>query len=120
MAERVTPMIHVPDVAATVAWYTNIGFKLDAVNEDEGEMNWASLSLGGGAVMFNAGGVSSDALRREVDLYVNTDQVDDLYARLQGRVEVVVGPYEAFHGMREFIVRDVNGFWVTFGQPSTP
>jgi hypothetical protein len=25
--------------------------------------------------------------------------------------------YDAFHGMREFIIRDINGFWVTFGQP---
>jgi len=22
-----------------------------------------------------------------------------------------------FYGMREFIIRDINGFWVTFGQP---
>ncbi len=26
-------------------------------------------------------------------------------------------PYDAFYGMREFIIRDCNGFWITFGQP---
>ena len=24
--------------------------------------------------------------------------------------------YDAFYGMREFIIRDCNGFWITFGQ----
>ena len=117
MVERVRPMIHVPDVAATVAWYTGIGFKLEGTYEDDGEMNWASLSFGDGGVMFNAGGAPSTAERREVDLYVNTDRVDDIYARLNGRVEVVSEPYDAFHGMREFIIRDVNRFWIVFGQP---
>ena len=29
----VTPMIHVPDVRATAAWYEHIGFTVRAVNE---------------------------------------------------------------------------------------
>ncbi len=31
--------------------------------------------------------------------------------------KVVEGLYDAFYGMREFIIRDINGFWITFGQP---
>lgn len=34
---RVTPMIHVPDVAAAVAWYRSVGFKVLDVGEDDGE-----------------------------------------------------------------------------------
>jgi catechol 2,3-dioxygenase-like lactoylglutathione lyase family enzyme len=34
-------MIHVPDVRATVDWYTSIGFTLDRQNEEDGEINWA-------------------------------------------------------------------------------
>jgi hypothetical protein len=30
----------------------------------------------------------------------------------------VEDPHDTFYGMREFIVRDNNGFWITFGQPS--
>jgi uncharacterized glyoxalase superfamily protein PhnB len=117
VTESVVPMIHVPDVRATAAWYETIGFTIAGTNEDDGEMNWARLSLGTTDIMLNAGGRPSDAFRREVDLYVHTDDVDALRARLGGRVEIVEDLHDTFYGMREFIIRDVNRFWITFGQP---
>jgi predicted lactoylglutathione lyase len=36
MPQRVTPMIHVPDVAATVEWYRDIGFTVDATYGSDG------------------------------------------------------------------------------------
>jgi hypothetical protein len=29
----------------------------------------------------------------------------------------VEDPHDTFYGIREFIIRDINGFWVAFGQP---
>ena len=110
-------MIHVPDVSTTVAWYTSIGFTLVRQNNADGEIDWAKLSLGNSEVMFSAGGNPSAEPRREVDLYILTDNVDDLHRRLKDRVQVVVDLYDAFYGMREFAIRDCNGFWITFGQP---
>jgi uncharacterized glyoxalase superfamily protein PhnB len=110
-------MIHVPHVSATIDWYTGIGFKLVRQNGEDGEINWVKLSFGDSEVMFDSGGKPSTDHRREVDLYVLTDDVDALYKRLKDRVQVVEDLYDAFHGMREFIIRDINGFWVTFGQP---
>ena len=110
-------MIHVPDVSATVDWYMSIGFKVIRQNEDNGEINWAKLSFGNSELMLNAGGKPGTDNRREVDLYITTDNVDDVYQRLKDRVQVVENLYDAFYGMREFVVRDINGFWVTFGQP---
>ena len=43
---------------------------------------------------------------------------EEVSRRLQGQVEVVKDLHETFYGMREFIVRDLNGFWITFGQDS--
>ncbi|HEV7504462.1 MAG TPA: VOC family protein [Thermoanaerobaculia bacterium] len=117
MAEKVVPMIHVPDVSATADWYQSIGFKVIRTNEEDGEVNWALLSFGGSEVMFSSGGQPSTSFRREVDLYVHVDDVDDLYRRLEGRVEVVESPHDTFYGMRELIIRDLNRFWMTFGQP---
>jgi hypothetical protein len=117
MQQTVVPMIHVPDVRATVDWYISIGFMAVRCNEEDGEMNWALLSLGNGEIMLNAGGKASAAERREVDFYVHSDGVVDLYRGLKDRVEVVEGLHDTFYGMREFIVRDVNRFWITFGQP---
>jgi len=28
----------------------------------------------------------------------------------------VEDPHDTFYRMREFIIRDFNGFWITFGQ----
>ena len=119
MAERVAPMIHVPDVHETVDWYQGIGFKVIDTYGDEGDgLSFAILSFGSSEVMFNSGGQPSTRERREVDLYVYSDNVDDLYRRLKDRVDVVEGPHDTFYGMREFIIRDLNRFWITFGQAS--
>jgi uncharacterized glyoxalase superfamily protein PhnB len=114
--KKVRPIIRVPDVGAAIEWYQSVGFELVRTNEDDGKVDWALLSFGDGQVMFNAGGSVSSAPRREVDLYINTDDVEGLYETLKGRVHVHKGIHDTFYGMREFIVRDVNGFWVTFGQ----
>jgi len=111
-------MIHVPDIRKTVRWYESIGFQVMDIGEDDGEAVWAMVSFGGGRVMFSIGGETSTKPRREVDLYVETEGVDGLYERLKDRVEVREGVHDTFYGMREFIIRDLNGFWITFGEPS--
>ncbi|MFP5246118.1 MAG: VOC family protein [Thermoanaerobaculia bacterium] len=114
---KVVPMIHVPDVRAAAEWYRGIGFTIERTHSDDDEMSWALLTFGSTEIMFNEGGRASDAHRREVDLYVYVDDVDALHERLRGTVEVVHELYDAIYGMREFIIRDLNRFWITFGQP---
>ena len=119
MPRSLTPMIHVPDVTATAAWYQALGFTLVATHACEGEpMDWARLAFGDGAVMFSLGGRPSDAHRREVDLYLEVDDLDALYDRVKAMAEVFEAPHDTEYGMREFIVRDLNRFWITFGQPA--
>ena len=122
MAQRVVPMIHVPDVRATVAWYERIGFHVVETYGDgtDGGLSFAILSFGESRVMFNQDGAPSPAFRREVDLYVYTDGVDALYARLRDQVDVVEAPHDTFYGMHELIVRDLNRFWLTFAEPLAP
>ena len=120
MEKRVTPMIHVPDVRATVEWYKSIGFDVVATYGDgSGEnFSFAIMSFGNTRVMFNTDGEPSDKDRREVDLYVYTDNVDEIYGTLKNRVDVIDEPHDRFYGMRELIIRDLNRFWITFGQES--
>ena len=116
--EHLTPMIHVPDVRATLDWYESIGFR--AVNTydngTENGLSFAILAFGNGQVMFNQGGETSTKRRREVDLYAYTDDVDAVYSKLKDRVDVIKEPHNTWYGMREVIIRDLNGFWITFGQ----
>jgi uncharacterized glyoxalase superfamily protein PhnB len=116
MPKNVRPIIHVPDVRATVDWYTQIGFTATATyDDDEGRLGFAVLSFGDGQVMFSADGQSSTQRRREVDLYLDVDNIDEIFQTLKDRVEVVEDPHDTFYGMREFIIRDLNRFWITFG-----
>jgi len=117
MEKKAVPMIHVTDVRATVEWYLGIGFTVDNTYDDGGTgLSFAILSFGKSQVMFNQGGERSSKRRREVDLYVYTNEVDALYEELKDRVDVVESPHEMFYGMREFILRDLNGFWITFAE----
>jgi len=112
-------MIHVPDVLATVEWYKNIGFTVDNTYGNEGDgLSFAILSFGDTQVMFNQDGNTSSSNRREVDLYVYTEGVDQLYEQLKAEVDVIEGPHNTFYGMREFILRDLNRFWITFAEVS--
>lgn len=116
--QDVTPMINVPDVRATVAWYEAIGFTVLGSHDDPDDgMTFALLAYGNSQIMLSAGGRASAEHRRDVDLYIRTADVDGLHLRLKDRVEVCVALNDAFYGSREFIVRDPNGFWITFGQP---
>jgi uncharacterized glyoxalase superfamily protein PhnB len=117
MNKKVVPMIHVPDVAATVEWYQSIGFGVDDTYGNDGDgLSFAMLSFGSSQVMFNEGGSTSASRRREVDLYIYTDGVDQVYEQLKDKVEVIEGPHDTFYGMREFILRDLNRFWITFAE----
>jgi catechol 2,3-dioxygenase-like lactoylglutathione lyase family enzyme len=120
MNNNVVPMIHVPDVRATVNWYESIGFRAVETygGESTDELSFAIIAFGNGRVMFNQGGETSTKNRREVDLYTYTENVDEVYSRLKDRLDVIEGPHDTFYGMREVIIRDLNGFWITFGQES--
>jgi predicted lactoylglutathione lyase len=113
-------MIHVPDVRATVDWYQSIGFSaVETYGDETGDnFSFAIVSFGETWVMFNTDGEPSEKRRREMDLYVYTDNIDELYEILKARVDVVKGPHDTFYGMRELIIRDLNRFWITFGQES--
>src|SRR5580765_4448558 len=82
MHQAVVPMIRVPDVRATAAWYISIGFTLERVNEEDGELNWALLTFNGSQIMLNTSGKPSNAHRREVDLYIHNADVDLLRRQL--------------------------------------
>ena len=120
MPERIVPMIHVPNVTATAEWYASIGFEICNMNREcgNGEVDWAPLRLGQSDLMLNAGGLPSSARRRDFDLYTHVDDVDSLRSRVEGKAEIVEDLHDTFYGMREFIVRDCNGFWITFAQPT--
>ncbi len=130
---RLTPMLGVPDMAATVAWYRSIGFELTGSYGEEGTMNWACVELGDAQIMLVQSGDAGPT--SPLSLWLYTDRIDDLYAQLKQRrleracVELAAKDsgvadlsfttdlYTAFYGQREFGIRDPNGVELMFAQP---
>ena len=126
------PMISVPDIAATLDWYTSIGFNEIGRNEDDGTVNWGMVSFGGADLMLVMHGKPGD---HDVSLWFYTNQIDSLYQLFRSKqlqaaqawldgapgnhegIEFVENLYEPFYGGRQFGIRDLNGYTLYFRQP---
>ena len=129
-----TTNIFVDDVGATVEWYREVlGFTFDigviegtedAAFEYTGqELGFAIMSHGEMQIMFQSRtsvAVDLPAVRPASGdafaLYIGVDDVDALYERLRGRVEMEIELRNTFYGAREFHFRDCNGVMLGYAQ----
>jgi catechol 2,3-dioxygenase-like lactoylglutathione lyase family enzyme len=117
--QSMVPMLNVPDVQRTIEWYAELGFRVVKATRGAGadrRPNWAWLSRGEIHLMINAGDTTTAGQRHEVQLYILTEDVDAEYELLKDRVPVQAKLSETFYGMKEFLIEDINGFSICFGQ----
>src|SRR6185436_13971495 len=81
-----TPMFWVADMRATVGWYESIGFTVADRYEDDGDVAFARLTLGGGELTLSPGGGAGP---RDVKLWFFTDRVLELYQLFKSRSPVL-------------------------------
>jgi ankyrin repeat protein/uncharacterized glyoxalase superfamily protein PhnB len=128
---KVVPMIYVPDVARSLAWYTSIGFTELARYEDGGVVNFGMVSLGNAELMLNMHGKPGT---QTASVWFSTDQVDVIYqilksrqlaasqAALEGKpvdhdgIEFQQDLEDMFYGARQFGIRDPDGYLIYFIQ----
>ena len=110
------------DVAATLAWYTSIGFAETARYPTDGSaVFWGMVRLGTAELTFD---VREGADPRGAALLLATDCVQEFYDLLGKRqlgtadVEFIRTLHEPEHGGLEFSIRDPNGFTLRFHQES--
>lgn len=128
-----TPNLMVEDVRAAVDYYEQLGFDVQmAVPEGEGEIH-SELALGERYVyaQISSGAVElmlqdAESLRSDVSalmdvdigssctLYVEVDNVEAMYESVAEDVDVVQDLDVTWYGMREFYVRDPNGYVLGF------
>jgi ankyrin repeat protein len=128
------PMIYVADVAAALDWYASIGFTELSRFADDGQVNFGMVSFGGAELMLTIGGGVRD---HDVTIWLYTDAIDRVYEVLKSR-QIAVGRAalagttplppairfeqdieEMFYGVRQFSIRDLNGYELYFIQPLT-
>lgn len=105
------PTLPVTSVSDTVAFYVNrLGFEERFLWDDP--PTHAGVALGNSTVHFSAGQPNTGRHW----LYFHIGDVDELYAWYQENgVELLSEPTTKPWGMREFYVRDLNGYELCFG-----
>ena len=103
------PVLHVPDVAATAAFYRDVlGFTWDF-----GDETYAVVWRDNSAIHF----MRDEGSPRGIHLFQWVKDIDGYYTEIVGRgAEVAARPADQPYGVREFSLRDINGVGIVFGQ----
>lgn len=129
---RLVPMLTTDDLSGTIAFYRDtLGFEVTGTYPEDNP-NWCYLKRGDSHLMFSTlDELDHDHDEHEHDegeehhhqgptgvwtLYVYPDDVDSLWDRLKEQAPVAYPMHETPYGMREFGIRDPNGFTLSFGK----
>ncbi len=100
----------------TLSFYTEVlGFSCGERNDEWG---WASIHKDGVDLMIALPPEQTPFSHPQYtgSFYIETDQVDELWAKLKGKVSVVYDIATFEWEMREFGIYDNNGYILQFGQ----
>ncbi len=112
----------VGDVDAAVDWYRkHLGFEAVMQVPEERPFVWAMTGNNGAVIMFQSRESLSGELSNFADmpiggaltLYLKIGDPDEIYERIKDDVDIVKPPYTAPYGAREFVLRDLNGLYLT-------
>lgn len=115
----VTPFMHVPDIAAAVAFFTEIlGF---TCRFRQGPYAYVSRDGAAFRLMENAGEDGAPPGNRRFCYYVDVEDVDAIAAELAPKIPLlndgdVHGPVDQIYGQRELMVLAPDGNLIVFGQ----
>jgi len=119
---QLRPMLAVADLAATMGFYCGrLGFRCTGTFGSPLPV-WCELARDGVAIMFNAPpDVEKDVPRRAKDyqiFYFNPSDVVALHGAWRESGVPVSDLRVTVYGMKEFELRDPDGYWLWFGQPT--
>jgi catechol 2,3-dioxygenase-like lactoylglutathione lyase family enzyme len=106
-------MLQTSDMDRTIDWYRDVlGFRcVRRVGA-----GWCRLEQDGVSLMFmrneHVGAPHATATQ-----YIYVDDVTSLWETLRDRVAAEWGPSDMPYGMREFAIRDPDGYLLSFGEP---
>ena len=116
-------MLETEDMKATIGFYNHLlGFVVAETFEDENDNTiWASLIHGEVEIMFKTPNKVMDYGRTLLtgNLYMHTNDVDAIWMRVKDKADVVYPVQDFPYGMREFAIKDNNGYVLSFGTAFT-
>lgn len=133
---KLTPNLEVKDIESTVTFYQSVlGFTLvmavpstqDAMDESfisDKDYVYALVKKDGVELMFQR----TDSFKQDVTLarglpigasvsfYMEMNGLDDFFVSIKDKVDVFTAPEMAWYGMREFYLKDINGYILGFAE----
>ena len=113
------PMLEATDLKETIRFYTEIlGFECIDCLPDQASPAWARFEKDAVTLMFTTRNEQSVHPKPELTgtLYFHPEDINAAWQELKDKTEVEY-PLEDFdYGMREFAIRDCNGYLLQFGQ----
>jgi catechol 2,3-dioxygenase-like lactoylglutathione lyase family enzyme len=119
LGNRVVPCLFVADMRESLDFYIGaLGFTQTGYYPIESEPIRTEVRRDGVAIMLFSEGQRIDSGTPALSgaLYLFPENVDELAAELRGKVPFVWGPEDTEFDMREFAIRDPNGYTLVFGQ----
>lgn len=127
---RVSPVLGVPRVRQAAEYYRDVlGFALDPIegvfqpSPAEPDGVYAIVRRGEIWIHFQIRREWSSAGPRqplERDLYLYVENVNGFYQELVRRgAKILCEPADAPYGIREFVIEDLNGFRIAFGEANS-
>ena len=114
--QALTPMLWVDDVKTTIDYYVNtLGF---ICGNYMPEWGWAIASRDKVKIMFAkpTEHISYDKPQFTGSFYLYTDNVDAWWKELKNKADIFYPIADFDYGMREFAIKDCNGYILQFGQ----
>ena len=118
LSQLVTPSLFARDLAATIVFYTALGFRVTGSQPDTAP-TWVRLVRDGVTLHFTSvplTGMASVSALSGV-LYFHPDDVRALAAEWRGKVAFAWGPGDTSQGWHEFGIADPNGYHLGFAEP---
>lgn len=112
------PMLATENINETLEFYTQfLGFECQGKYPEENPC-WISLSNGKTEIAFN---LPNDQIEFEKpvftgSIYLHVENIDEAWENLKDKVEIIYDIENFNYGMREFGIRDCNGYILNLGE----
>lgn len=123
--ESLSPNLISDNVNASVDFYTkHLGFSLAASAPETGAFGWAMIQRDGVTLMFQSlKSLQEDMPSLNLDtkgsigtFFIKMKGIEELYESVKGKVEIALEWRVTFYGMKEFGIKDPDGYFMVFAE----